>query len=309
LRALSTVTGRFPIDRRFPGARAPSALWRPSFPFTAAGQSRIHTGFPFNPVWQDCLAGADSRCGIPTSPTDVNWDVSPLARTPVHTLRVSWACSASSELVTGARSVRSGRKLRSVPGKDPTGTSRFLRRTLDPIDLRRARRTCSPRSNSRTSYSRKRLCMSNFPLHRAWSSPGAHHSRHRRWDFPRPRGEQRSPVSRRQHYLHPHWVNGRSPASCQRRRHYRRCPRSCRDSWSPPSRRGRPPRCLRLHRESMGVASPAFEPHATRIPTSGAKGSVRGSIMRLTPESIACADRVRTRMRASEPAKQIRFVQ
>jgi hypothetical protein len=52
---------RSPLPRR---AHAPSALWRPSFPITAAGQSRIHTGFPFNPVWQNCLAGADSKCGI-----------------------------------------------------------------------------------------------------------------------------------------------------------------------------------------------------------------------------------------------------
>ena len=39
-------------------ARAPSALWQSSFPFTAAGQSRIHAGFPFNPARQETVRRA-----------------------------------------------------------------------------------------------------------------------------------------------------------------------------------------------------------------------------------------------------------
>ena len=40
----------------------PSALWRPSFPFTAAGQSRILTGFPFNPTGRRAPDGTESVC-------------------------------------------------------------------------------------------------------------------------------------------------------------------------------------------------------------------------------------------------------
>jgi hypothetical protein len=51
LAGIATVAGCVPMQRRFPGRRLrPSALWRSSFPLTAAGQSRIHTGFPFNPA-------------------------------------------------------------------------------------------------------------------------------------------------------------------------------------------------------------------------------------------------------------------
>jgi hypothetical protein len=63
----------FPSDRRFPGRRCrPSALWRSSFPFTAAGQSRIHAGFPFNPIGQRAPISTVGHAVVSASRRKVN---------------------------------------------------------------------------------------------------------------------------------------------------------------------------------------------------------------------------------------------